>query len=282
MESWKIDLLNKRNRSTRKYRCSWGQCNSDSRYYTKREDMKNIFLLAFPAKVRKREKCLQWIKACNRPHSQLNTDKLKDCDYICSKHFLGGNGPTENDPNPLIADKYCKKLSTGRKRPKSRDDSDVPASKKKLFESEQEAIEALLKLQTPSETPDSDNLASPQIPNSDLIDENNASNIETISQNIDITSKKINCPSCKVTFELSSVEQKRVLRANFIQTKLSNNSSCFHYTGVPTSHALLDIFKWIEPCAKEIKLWDGKNKLVPERNIRGRSGKLPLFSKNSC
>ena len=33
MESWKTDLLDKQKRSTRKYRCSWGQCNSDSRYY---------------------------------------------------------------------------------------------------------------------------------------------------------------------------------------------------------------------------------------------------------
>ena len=57
MESWKIDLLNKQKRSTRKYRCSWGQCNSDARYYTKREDMKKK-ILAFPQKVKQREKCL--------------------------------------------------------------------------------------------------------------------------------------------------------------------------------------------------------------------------------
>ena len=59
MESWKTDLLDKQKRSTRKYRCSWGQCNSDSRYYIKRKDMENTFFLAFPQKVKLKERCLQ-------------------------------------------------------------------------------------------------------------------------------------------------------------------------------------------------------------------------------
>ena len=116
METWKVDLLKKQIGSTRKYRCSWGLCNSDARYYTKREDMKDVFFLAFPAKVRHKEKCLQWIKACNRPNSQLNIETLRDYDYICSKHFVGGNGPTEEKkPDPLTAETHSVR-GTGRKK----------------------------------------------------------------------------------------------------------------------------------------------------------------------
>ena len=120
METWKVDLLKKQKGSTRKYRCSWGLCNSDARYYSKREDMKDIFFLAFPAKVRHKERCLEWIKACNRPDSQLNIETLRDYDYICSKHFVGGNGPTEENPDPLTAETYSVRGPTGRKKNKQK------------------------------------------------------------------------------------------------------------------------------------------------------------------
>ena len=57
--------------------------------------MENTFFLAFPQKVKLKERCLQWIRACNRPHWQLNLDKLRDYNYVCSQHFVGGNGPTK-------------------------------------------------------------------------------------------------------------------------------------------------------------------------------------------
>ena len=42
--------------------------------------------------------------------------------------------------------------------------------------------------------------------------------------------------------------------------------------GIPKIKRSFRHFKWVEPCAKELKLWDGKktNKLIPERNVRGR------------
>ena len=77
-----------------------------------------------------------WIKACNRPHCQLNIEKLRDYNYVCSKHFVGGFGPTENHPNPLTADTYCARQHTGRKRPKPRGEIDETVSKKKCNLSE--------------------------------------------------------------------------------------------------------------------------------------------------
>ena len=145
MESWKTALLDKQKLSTRKYRCSWGQCNSDSRYYHKREDLKNVFFLKFPKKNKEREKCLIWIKACNRPHTQLNIDKLQSFHYVCSKHFVGGCGPSDNHPNPLTADNYCKKEQTGRKKPKLREPLLNKTGKKRTI-SKKDAAQALLDL----------------------------------------------------------------------------------------------------------------------------------------
>ena len=85
MEPWKSVLLARQKLSTRKYRCSWGECNSDSRYYYKRKDMETVFFLKFPKKNKDREKCLQWIKSCNRIYSQLNIEKLQSFHYVCSK-----------------------------------------------------------------------------------------------------------------------------------------------------------------------------------------------------
>ena len=186
---------------------------------------------------------------------------------------MGGNGPTKNHPDPLTADIYCVRQSTGRKRPKPRDEPNKTISKKKRISIENEAAHALLQLQTSDvnqETIQSEN----DVSMCDKTETKSASNIEVTSDHIEITSKHISCPSCKASFELSDEEQKRVLRAQFIHTILGNNSTCFHYTGIPKSKTLKDIFKWLEPCAKELKLWDGKNKLVPERNVRGRKRKI--------
>lgn len=63
-------------------RCAWGTCNADCRYP---EKMIGIRFITFPNPKTKLEKCLRWIKACGRPHDQLNVDKIDKNKVICSK-----------------------------------------------------------------------------------------------------------------------------------------------------------------------------------------------------
>uniref|UniRef100_A0A3Q3F1U8 Si:ch73-311h14.2 n=1 Tax=Kryptolebias marmoratus TaxID=37003 RepID=A0A3Q3F1U8_KRYMA len=63
-------------------RCAYGLCKSDTRY------PKSLYggVLFFPSQSQKQlERCLQWIKRCGRPHSQLNVSKINKHSYVCSK-----------------------------------------------------------------------------------------------------------------------------------------------------------------------------------------------------
>ena len=47
---------------------------------------------------------MKWIYACKRPVYQLSLEKLTHHHFICSLHWVGGDGPTSADPYPLPAD----------------------------------------------------------------------------------------------------------------------------------------------------------------------------------
>ena len=81
--------------------CCYGLCNSDSRYYN-REYMRGVFFIPFPKPIKQKEKCLKWITACNRT-SDFNENAIKKDTYICSKHFVGSYGPTQEHPDPIPA-----------------------------------------------------------------------------------------------------------------------------------------------------------------------------------
>ena len=53
----------------------------------------------FPGAVRQNERRQKWIKACHRGDPFV----CKKDSYICCLHFVGGNGPTEEDPDPISA-----------------------------------------------------------------------------------------------------------------------------------------------------------------------------------
>ena len=65
-------------------RCQWGLCNTDSRYP---ERIEGVRFIPFPKPKKNLEKCKRWIKACGRPHEQLNVEMI-DGNYhmfVCSK-----------------------------------------------------------------------------------------------------------------------------------------------------------------------------------------------------
>ena len=100
------------------YNCCYGVCTSDSRNRHK-EKMKGVRFIRFPKPYKKRQrweynpllekvqnaKCQRWIDACHRPTTGPRAFTMKNITrgtYICTKHFVGGNGPTEEHPDPVI------------------------------------------------------------------------------------------------------------------------------------------------------------------------------------
>ena len=75
--------------------CCYGTCNSNSRYVD-RTDMQAVFFINFPKSKSQREKSDKWIRRCGRPKEQFNVDRVQKMTLICSKHFVGGKGPTND------------------------------------------------------------------------------------------------------------------------------------------------------------------------------------------
>lgn len=83
-------------------RCAWGTCKNDSRYperMVKNSNGDPVTFFHFPGEKRQAEKRSRWIMACRRYDSFVCT---KDS-YICSVHFVGENGPTDEYPDPVSA-----------------------------------------------------------------------------------------------------------------------------------------------------------------------------------
>ena len=126
--------------------CCWGNCTNDSRYPDK--FLPGTYFIPFPkvGKIKesmtqweknrqseRTERAKQWIHACGR--KDFGIENITKDTYICSNHFVGGSGPTEADPHPLLAtlteEEINKKLSRKRKQPKSREPLNPTKRKKK-------------------------------------------------------------------------------------------------------------------------------------------------------
>ncbi|GFR92427.1 zinc finger protein 782 [Elysia marginata] len=83
------------------YHCSFALCKNDSRH-KHQPHMQGVKFHFFPHPVRDREKCLRWVAACQRP--KFTIEKVTRTMVVCSKHFIGGTGPTEEFPDPLPDD----------------------------------------------------------------------------------------------------------------------------------------------------------------------------------
>ncbi|XP_041858672.1 uncharacterized protein LOC121650918 [Melanotaenia boesemani] len=111
--------------------CCFGVCRSDSRY-SDREHMKGVFFIPFPKPGREPEKCQRWVRACKR-EGFTEKNVTKDT-YICSLHFLGGKGPTIDDPDPIPATTtsgQVEKIACKRKAPTQRNEAVSEAKRKR-------------------------------------------------------------------------------------------------------------------------------------------------------
>ncbi|GFN88746.1 Zinc finger protein 271 [Plakobranchus ocellatus] len=80
------------------YHCSFALCKNDSRHKDQ-PHMEGITFHFFPNATRKPEQCARWVAACQRP--QFTLEKVTRTMVVCSKHFIGGKGPTEEYPDPM-------------------------------------------------------------------------------------------------------------------------------------------------------------------------------------
>lgn len=62
--------------------CSWGTCNSDTRYP---ERVQNVRFIPFRKPTINGDTCLRWIQSCGRPHWQFNQFKINRHTFVCSK-----------------------------------------------------------------------------------------------------------------------------------------------------------------------------------------------------
>ena len=178
------------------------------------------------------------------------------------QHFVGDNGPTEEFPDPLPADPHGK-TPKSRKRPAER--KSLPHKYSKC--TKKDAAEALL-------------LLSEQCPH-DGITETVTSEKEIdapeTQHTLPASSTTIKCTHCGKNTEPSSLELKHLGKASFITEVTKNDTTCFRYTGVPSIPLLNAIFEWLEPTAKQIKLWDGKRRTIPGRSKGRRRKVLTLY-----
>ena len=115
--------------------CSWGTCKSDSRFKQKLPEGTGFVRFAKPGKLKdgltdweknreleKTAKAKRWLHACGRKDF-CELSQIKKDTYICTLHFVGGNGPTEDHPDPILATlseaEREKRAAYARKRAKS-------------------------------------------------------------------------------------------------------------------------------------------------------------------
>ncbi len=81
-------------------RCAWGTCNTDSRYPERLiKDGVPVTFHHFPSVTKFKERREAWIRACCR----ADTFVCSKDSYVCSLHFVGKKGPTEECLVPFPA-----------------------------------------------------------------------------------------------------------------------------------------------------------------------------------
>ncbi|CAM4419764.1 unnamed protein product [Leuciscus chuanchicus] len=97
--------------------------------------MKDVFFIRFPKPKTQRDKCERWVNLCGRPKDQFNASNVKPFTFICCKHFVGGHGPTDDNPDPLPAtacpEEIERIIRRRRKAPTPRPFASTPATKRR-------------------------------------------------------------------------------------------------------------------------------------------------------
>ncbi len=126
--------------------CCWGICKSDSRRPKEMPDGTSFISFAKPGKIRdgmteweigqaklKMEKAKRWLYLCGRKDF-CKVDQITKDTYICSLHFDGSKGPTEEHPDPILdtlsKSELARSATRKRKAPKKQTLDKLPSKKK--------------------------------------------------------------------------------------------------------------------------------------------------------
>ena len=82
---------------------------------------------------------------------------------------------------------------------------------------------------------------------------------------------KWTCQHCCKANIVTNEQKKQAAVAGFISHIMASDRNCFEHTGIPNRNLFQKLFKWIEPAPKNVKTWNGDNKLTPGRDPRGRT-----------
>lgn len=80
--------------------CAYGNCNSDDRYKHK-DYMKGVRFILFPQPGKDLEKAKRWAHLCGREN--FTYKNITKYTYICDLHFKDPQGPTIENPDPVLA-----------------------------------------------------------------------------------------------------------------------------------------------------------------------------------
>ena len=240
--------------------------------------MQGVFFIPFPKPKTQLEKCRKWISLCGRPHKDFNIDTISGYVYICSKHFVGGAGPTDLYPDPIPA------IQVGSSSP-----SVARKVRRSLRAEYPNVLDHSYALTSSIQCPDDDvEMITAEIgtdmEDMDISDDFSSNNLPIFSDamiqvgmapsaDVETQSAPTMTDACTQTDSECDTWMRRKL---FMDMVTESNKSCMFWTGVMTLSTLNFIFEWVSPCAEKMKLWMGKKRHVTRPCIP-RKRVLSLF-----
>lgn len=263
-----MDSSSEKSKSEGNKHCCYGTCNNDSRY-RHRENMEGVFFILFPKPLSRRQTCEKWIKACGRPDDDFNCSKIKRSTYICSKHFVGGKGPTEKNPDPipvlLHTDEQMRRFERKRKPPTPR--RKVVKISRRDVQSAAECLLDLGKEMSGSHTPSSCEEQDVETMDNDKCTQTDvASKVDKEIQTVyekEILNAKIENMLLKNQIKTKGEQENLMNLEAQVDTSLSlkavkNDSAKMKlFTGL-TYEQFLILFKFLGDSVYNLTYWDGK------------------------
>ncbi|XP_070544938.1 uncharacterized protein [Ptychodera flava] len=279
-------------------RCAYPLCRSDSRYQH-REYMTGVSFVRFPKPVTQPEKCDRWIRACCRA-DDFGRHRITQDTYVCSRHFVGGNGPTEDYPDPIPAtargpevrifeqrkvrppprDRTSPAIEKRRKIVKSRvtvnneNEGTVPSTSCQVKPVAAVPILSLRPVNTTHQSCGTPNPVSHKTPSPVIC---HKASQATSSKCDAVTQTDITIEHLKPYSDQALTDTKIMKRHMFMRDVRRNNKSCKFYTGLVSLQMLMYLFRWIQAKAERITLWKGESTSNVPRNKSGCGRALTTF-----
>ncbi|XP_067686252.1 uncharacterized protein [Haliotis asinina] len=243
------------------HHCCYGLCKSDNRYKD-RHDMAHVFFIPFPKPKSQPEKCLRWTRACGR--EGFDVKSITRHTYICSKHFVGGRGPTVDFPDPVpVTSTPSKPRPPPRHRQADRVTSDTPCEKRSV---EDDVLPTKCDIQTGMD------IVGPMTALGDHA-------YCTVKSTADASTQTNLCFDDISTYTDDMLQNPKMLTKKLTMDNITkNNKSSKFYTGLSIAMLML-VFNWLKDKAARMTYWRGQSetKQDGQKSSRGPSRLLSLY-----